>query len=133
MRLDGLVPPRAAEQQEEEGKLTVEDARKVLRAAQMEAVRSKLRKLTKESVTVEEFVEICCESSGGDREQGLGFAKMLDESGTVIVLGNVVLLRPDQVISCFALSLCFLILTFSNPFRLDFLEYLCFFFLQRSF
>lgn len=104
MRLDGLVPPREAAAAAEEGKLTVEDARKLLRASQLETVRSNLRKVPKDKITVEEFVQICCESSG-DREQGLGFAKMLDESGTVIVLGNVVFLRPDQVSCLLYLSL----------------------------
>ncbi|KAF7135048.1 hypothetical protein RHSIM_Rhsim08G0111300 [Rhododendron simsii] len=96
VRLDGLVPPRESTAAEE-GKLTVEDARKLLKASQLETVRSNLRKVPKDKITVEEFIQICCKSSG-DREQGLGFAKMLDESGTVIVLGNVVFLRPDQVV-----------------------------------
>ena len=32
-----------------------------------------------------------------NEDQGAEFAKMLDDSGNVIVLGNVVFLRPEQV------------------------------------
>lgn len=93
VRLDGLVrPPQEAATG---GKLTVDDARKLLRLSQLETLKSNLRRIQKDSIPLEEFVQICSESSG-NREQGLGFAKMLDESGTVIVLGNVVFLRPDQ-------------------------------------
>nr|XP_016492455.1 PREDICTED: calcium uniporter protein 2, mitochondrial-like [Nicotiana tabacum] len=49
------------------GRITVNDARKILS-------------------------EVC-----SNREQGLEFAKMLDDSGSVIVFGDVVLLRPHQV------------------------------------
>ncbi|KAH7852493.1 hypothetical protein Vadar_025473 [Vaccinium darrowii] len=95
VRLEGLIkpPPEAATG----GKLTVDDARKLLRLSQLETLKSNLRRIRKDSIPLEEFVQICSESSG-NREQGLGFAKMLDESGTVIVLGNVVFLRPDQVV-----------------------------------
>ncbi|XP_057498599.1 calcium uniporter protein 2, mitochondrial-like [Actinidia eriantha] len=95
IRFDGLSPPAAAVAEERE--LTVADARKLLRVSQIEMVKSKLREVPKGNITLEEFVQICCESCG-NREQGLRFAKTLDESGTVIVLGNVVFLRPDQVV-----------------------------------
>ncbi|GMP28249.1 hypothetical protein CsSME_00003873 [Camellia sinensis var. sinensis] len=98
IRLDGLSPPppSTASETSAERKLTVGDARKLLRVSQLEMVKSNLRQITKDHISFDEFVEIC---SGGcsNAEQGLQFAKMLDESGTVIVLGNVVFLRPDQV------------------------------------
>ncbi|KAG1362674.1 hypothetical protein COCNU_10G008930 [Cocos nucifera] len=37
-----------------------------------------------------EFIQICCDAFDG--EQGVGIARSLDESGAVIVLGNVVFL-----------------------------------------
>ncbi|CAL5369603.1 unnamed protein product [Camellia sinensis] len=99
IRLDGLSPPppSTASETSAERKLTVGDARKLLRVSQLEMVKSNLRQITKDHISFDEFVEIC---SGGcsNAEQGLQFAKMLDESGTVIVLGNVVFLRPDQEI-----------------------------------
>ncbi|XP_059623733.1 calcium uniporter protein 2, mitochondrial-like [Cornus florida] len=80
-----------------EGKLTAEDARKLLRVSQLEMVKSKLRQIRKSYISYAEFVQICVECCM-NTDQGLEFAKTLDESGTVIVLGNVVFLMPDQVV-----------------------------------
>uniref|UniRef100_A0A5B7A2Z3 Uncharacterized protein n=1 Tax=Davidia involucrata TaxID=16924 RepID=A0A5B7A2Z3_DAVIN len=96
IRLDGLSPP-ATTSESTEGKLTVEDARKLLRVSQLEMVKSKLRQIPKSSISYTEFVQICVEACSST-DKGLEFAKMLDELGTVIVLGNVVFLRPDQVV-----------------------------------
>ncbi|XP_048612331.1 calcium uniporter protein 2, mitochondrial-like [Brassica napus] len=85
IRLDGIAPPR----------LTVEDTKKVLRAAQMEMVKTKLRETGRSWMTYSEFVGVCCEASS-DPEHGARIAKMLDDSANVIVLGGSVCLRPDQ-------------------------------------
>lgn len=79
-----------------EGKLTVADTKKILRLSQLERVKSRLTEMEKDCISYPEFMDICVnECSSVD--QGLEFAKMLDESGTVIVIGNVVFLRPEQV------------------------------------
>lgn len=93
IRLDGLRPPETTS--DLAGGLSVEDARKLLRLSQLEMVKSKLRQMTKSCISYSEFVRICAEGCF-DPGQGLVFAKMLDESGFVIVLGNTVFLRPDQ-------------------------------------
>lgn len=92
IRLDGLSPPAAAA----EGRLTVEDARKLMKVAQIEMVKEKIKKFGKSCVSYEEFVKLCVEGAWSE-EQGFEIAKMLDESGNVLVLGKVVFLRPDQV------------------------------------
>lgn len=89
IRLDGLLPPV------KERELTVDDARKVLRVSMLEMVKAKLRQTKKSCVPYAEFVQIC-EDGCSSKEQGLQFAKMLDDSGTVIILGNVVFLKPEQ-------------------------------------
>lgn len=94
VRLDGLSPP-ATVMDSPEGKMTMEDARKLLKVAQLEMVKSKLRRIEKNCVSYEEFVQICVDGSSSE-DQGLEFAEALDESGTVVVLGNMVFLRPDQ-------------------------------------
>ena len=71
----------------------------MLRASQMEAARARLRAIPMSCIPYSEFVEICCDASGG--EQGVGIARSLDESGAVIVLKNVVFLRPELVFFCF--------------------------------
>ncbi|XP_047161053.1 calcium uniporter protein 4, mitochondrial [Vigna umbellata] len=79
-----------------ESGMSVEDAKKILRAAQMEKVKAKLRNVTQSSVQYSEFLRICVEACE-NHEQGAEFAKILDDSGNVIVLGNAVFLRPEQV------------------------------------
>ncbi|XP_034682291.1 calcium uniporter protein 2, mitochondrial [Vitis riparia] len=94
LRLEGLRPPEMKSEAVEG--LSAEDARKLLRLAQLERVKSMLREVRKSWIPYSEYVEICVEGCS-DPGQGPRFAKMLDESGTVIVLGNIVLLRPEQV------------------------------------
>ncbi|KAL9357049.1 hypothetical protein Peur_050302 [Populus x canadensis] len=94
IRLDGLTPP--PEVAAEEG-LTVEDARKLLKAAQVEGVKLRLREMEKTWISYSEFVRVCSESCS-DLENGILVARSLDEAGTVVVLGNLVLLKPEQVL-----------------------------------
>ncbi|KAF8405165.1 hypothetical protein HHK36_010064 [Tetracentron sinense] len=94
IRLDGLSPP-ATRSHSMEG-ISVEDARKLLRLSQLEMLKSTLRQIPKSLISYSEFVQICIKGCSNP-DQGLGFAKMLDESGAVIVLGNAVFLRPEQV------------------------------------
>ncbi|PSS30801.1 Calcium uniporter protein [Actinidia chinensis var. chinensis] len=101
IRLDGLTPPPPPIAQETtaaaEGIFTVADARKLLRVSQLEVVKSKLRQIAKDHVPFAEFVEICSDGCSNG-EEGLELAKILDQSGIVIVLGNIVFLRPEQVV-----------------------------------
>lgn len=89
LRLDGLTPPK------ERSELTALDTRKLLRAVQLETVKSRLREIQKTWIPYSEFVRICGEGSTIP-DQGRSFAKMLDDSGSVVVLGDVVFLRPEQ-------------------------------------
>ncbi|KAL5715138.1 hypothetical protein ACHQM5_017005 [Ranunculus cassubicifolius] len=97
---DGLIPvpfsPEKKQGSESLGGLTVDGAKKLLRVAQLEMLKSTLRKIPTASISYSQFVQICVESSS-NREQGLEFAKMLDQSGVVIVLKDSVFLRPEQL------------------------------------
>uniref|UniRef100_A0A0E0EZK5 Calcium uniporter protein C-terminal domain-containing protein n=1 Tax=Oryza meridionalis TaxID=40149 RepID=A0A0E0EZK5_9ORYZ len=108
INLDGLVPPappqthptvareeRASASSAVAG-LTVEEARKVLRATQMEAARARLRASGAGTVPYAEFLRLCCDAAGA--ESGASVARALDESGSVIVLGKTVFLRPEMVV-----------------------------------
>ncbi|XP_028760459.1 calcium uniporter protein 2, mitochondrial-like [Neltuma alba] len=88
IRLDGLVPPPENS--------VVWDARKLLRAAQLELVKSKLREIRESCIPYSEFLQICAEYCS-DEDQAKRTAKMLDDSAAVIVLGDVVFLRPEEV------------------------------------
>ncbi|CDP21383.1 unnamed protein product [Coffea canephora] len=97
LRFDPILPPSMAPATETQvGGISVADAKKILRSAQLEKLRLRLGEIPMNSISYSEYVKICgdaCENS----EQGLEFAKMLDDAGNVIVVGNVVFLRPDQV------------------------------------
>ncbi|XP_030513388.1 calcium uniporter protein 3, mitochondrial [Rhodamnia argentea] len=82
---DGLPP-----------ELTVEDARKLMKVAQVEMVKSRLREVGETWVSYPELVRICGEACA-DPDEGLRLARTLDETGNVVVLGKMVLLRPELV------------------------------------
>uniref|UniRef100_A0A0E0M9D6 Calcium uniporter protein C-terminal domain-containing protein n=1 Tax=Oryza punctata TaxID=4537 RepID=A0A0E0M9D6_ORYPU len=100
INLDGLVPPAPQPSQPQPhppvAGLTVEEARKVLRATQMEAARARLRASSAGTVPYAEFLRLCCDAAGA--ESGASVARALDESGSVIVLGKTVFLRPEMVV-----------------------------------
>ncbi|CAM0956584.1 unnamed protein product [Alopecurus aequalis] len=101
INLDGLVqpaPPAPAREdtRAELGSLTVAEARKVLRATQMEAARARVRASREGTVPYAEFLRLCCDAAGADA--GPSVARALDESGSVIVLGKTVFLRPEMVV-----------------------------------
>ncbi|PON36465.1 Coiled-coil domain containing protein 109, C-terminal [Parasponia andersonii] len=98
LRLDCLSPPTpdpAADDSLFDG-LSVDDAKKILRLSHVEKLKSKLRAIPENSISYSEFFRICTEGCENEN-QGAEFARMLDESGNVIVLGNVVFLRPELV------------------------------------
>ncbi|KAL3629532.1 hypothetical protein CASFOL_026754 [Castilleja foliolosa] len=97
IRLDCLRPETSEEIESPEETISVKDAMKILKLSQIEMVKSRLRQIEKDFVTYPEFLEICAKDCSSI-DQSLEFAKMLDQSGTVIVLGNIVFLRPEQVV-----------------------------------
>ncbi|KAL5173341.1 Calcium uniporter protein 2, mitochondrial [Glycine soja] len=90
IRLDGLAPP------ETDQPVAPEHVRKVIRAVQIETVKSKLRKVPQSCVSYSEFIRMCSENCS-DQEQAMSVAKILDDSASVIIIGDVVFLRPEQV------------------------------------
>ncbi|CAD5174798.1 unnamed protein product [Musa acuminata subsp. malaccensis] len=92
-RTRGLCPDRISL---DEKRVSLEEIRKVVRASQVAAARERLGATGESSVAYREFVRICCEASSS--EQGLEMARSLDESGVVIVIGNIVFLRPEEVV-----------------------------------
>ncbi|XP_020104107.1 calcium uniporter protein 2, mitochondrial-like [Ananas comosus] len=101
IRLDGLAPPQEDDAAEEEEAIAIAAAaaaaaaRKAARAAEMEAARARLRGTPRSCVAYGEFARICAEVAGAER--GRGLARALDDAGAVIVLGDVVFLRPEML------------------------------------
>ncbi|XP_057501863.1 calcium uniporter protein 4, mitochondrial-like [Actinidia eriantha] len=98
LHLDGLSPPVPSSRESSDSidGITVHEARKIMRSAQLQKVRSALREIPANSISYSDYVETCVDVCS-NRDQGVEVAKKLDESGNVIVLGNVVFLRPEQV------------------------------------
>ncbi|XP_019068164.1 calcium uniporter protein 3, mitochondrial-like [Solanum lycopersicum] len=65
---------------------------------QLELLKTRLRKMEKNWILFAEFIKICKETCNLDDDKSLKFAKKMDESGDVIVMGNFVFLRPYQVV-----------------------------------
>ncbi|GMI94067.1 hypothetical protein like AT2G23790 [Hibiscus trionum] len=93
IRLDGLSQHLAAQ---EGAALSNQEAKKLLKVAQLEVLKTRLRETGKNWVPYSDFIRICGEVCS-DPDQVSESAKLLDESGTVIVFGDVVVLRPEQV------------------------------------
>ncbi|XP_058220881.1 calcium uniporter protein 4, mitochondrial-like [Rhododendron vialii] len=96
LRLNGLSPPLPSPATDSVDGVSVKDAKRILMFSKLERLRSAIREMPTNSISYGEFVKTCvdfCEN----REEGLEFARMLDEGGNVIVLGDVVFLRPEQV------------------------------------
>ncbi|KAI4978044.1 hypothetical protein ZWY2020_014598 [Hordeum vulgare] len=104
INLDGLVPPaptrsyppspREAAAATVMASLTMEEARKVMHTKQMEAARVQVRASREGTVTHTEFLHLCWDAAGADDRPFT--ARALNESGSVIVLGRTVFLRPEM-------------------------------------
>ncbi|XP_043710110.1 calcium uniporter protein 3, mitochondrial-like [Telopea speciosissima] len=98
LRLDGLNPPPATTSAvtPKQISISVEDTTNLLRLLRLKMLRTKLRSIPKNCISYSNFVHICSDGCSSP-DQGLEYAKTLEESGAVIVFGNIVFLRPDQV------------------------------------
>ncbi|URD99305.1 hypothetical protein MUK42_31120 [Musa troglodytarum] len=94
IRLEGLLPPTT--KRTDDAAVSVAEARKVARAARMEVARARLRGTGRACLSYSEFSQVCREVAGG-MEEGTGLGRALDESGAVIVFGDIVFVRPEMV------------------------------------
>ncbi|CAN8277655.1 unnamed protein product [Cochlearia groenlandica] len=100
--LDEILPsPENKYSPENSPEVTVVEVKKVMRAAEIENVKSKLREIGENWISYTEFVRICGEDYS-DPEQGNRVANMLDQTGNVVVLGKFVCLKPQELTSAMA-------------------------------
>lgn len=102
LRLEGLVPP--AQVAEPAGNnITAQDARRVIRAAQVRAARERVMAVQRSCVSYPEFVEIVRGSTSSvewlrtTEKDAIELSKLLETSGVVLKIGNLVVLQPDHV------------------------------------
>lgn len=72
------------------------DVKKIVRVSKLKMLKTKMRSCGKNHVGYDEFVQMCVDECC-NRDEGLDLAGALEKSGSVIVLGNVVFLKPAQV------------------------------------
>ncbi|ERN17583.1 calcium uniporter protein 2, mitochondrial [Amborella trichopoda] len=95
LHLETLAPPAVDPLRV---RVTVKDVQKLVEIAQLDAIKASLRELEKPCITYDEFVRICREKIGlTNTDISLNIVKKLEENGSVIVLGDLVFLRPEQV------------------------------------
>ncbi|CAM8980157.1 unnamed protein product [Rhodiola kirilowii] len=95
LNLDSVLPPSPPSALKG---FSVTEARKLLRLSQAARLKSALREIPGNAIAYSDYVRLCVEKCGGNEEQGREFANLMDASGDVIVLGNVVFTRPEQVV-----------------------------------
>lgn len=102
IRISGPIPPPPPPQPpaSEPPDLTAEDARKLMKVALVEMAKSRLREVGETWVSYPDLVRICGEACA-DPDEGLRLARTLDETGNVVVLGKMVLLKPELVCPLF--------------------------------
>lgn len=81
------------------GGITFPEAKKIMRLANVESMKTKLQMEGREVIGYGELLE-ACESMGVAKsmEEATAFAKTLDDAGVVLLFRDKVYLRPDRVV-----------------------------------
>lgn len=84
------------------GQISAEDGRRLLRLVRLEAVKNRLQRIHDDCISFDELLRVCMESvEGSSEEEARGIAKLLDESGHVLVFNNTVYLYPYKIARAF--------------------------------
>eukprot|EP00253_Pinus_taeda_P011408 PITA_11408 len=75
--------------------ISPEERRRLLRFLQIDSLRKSLRQIPHACISRKELLQICMDSAG--QEGAKEIAKSLDESGEILIIGDRVYLRPEQV------------------------------------
>eukprot|EP01018_Ginkgo_biloba_P025848 Gb_27530 [translate_table: standard] len=87
--LQNVHPPK--------GQLSVEEARKLLRFVQLEALKTRLHGIPNVCISHKELLDICMGFTGNSSmEEAKVMAKSLDQSGEILVLRHNAYLHPHQ-------------------------------------
>lgn len=78
-----------------EGEISAEERRRLRGFVQIDALRKSLRQIPHAYISRKELLQICMNSTGEDDAKEV--VKSLDESGEILIVGDRVYLRPEQV------------------------------------
>lgn len=82
--------------------ISTEDGRRLLKFVRLEALKNRLQRIHNDCISYEELLRVCMESiEGSSKEEATGLAKLLDESGHILILNNTVYLHPDKIARAF--------------------------------
>jgi hypothetical protein len=80
------------------GQISAEDGRRLLRFVRLEDAKKRIQWIHDDCISYDELLRVCMESlEGTSEEEAKGIAKLLDESGHVLVLKKTVYFRPYKV------------------------------------
>uniref|UniRef100_A0A0C9S4B4 TSA: Wollemia nobilis Ref_Wollemi_Transcript_25430_1131 transcribed RNA sequence n=1 Tax=Wollemia nobilis TaxID=56998 RepID=A0A0C9S4B4_9CONI len=91
-RLEQMRPP-------ETQKINVEDARRFLRLFRLECFKARLQHVAEDCIRYEDLLRLCVDSvEHCSEEEAVTFARLLDESGHILISCRAVYLRPHKVV-----------------------------------
>jgi len=97
------------------GHILAEDSRKMLRFFRLEALKNRLQRIHDDCISYEELLRVCMEVSS--EEEAREFAKLLDESGHILILNNTVHLYPYKIARAFEMAMPLPLAPKSDPCR----------------
>lgn len=83
------------------GQISVEDSRRLLKFVRLEALKHRLERIQNDCIPYEVLLRVCMESEGSSKAEAKGMAKLLDESGHILILNNTVYLHPHKIARAF--------------------------------
>ncbi|XP_047312787.1 calcium uniporter protein 2, mitochondrial-like [Impatiens glandulifera] len=94
IRFEGLTDPLSPTSENQD--LTVETTKKLINLAQLHMAKSRLRLIKKHQITYSELINVCSEDCS-NLDMAVQYAEILGKSGFVIVMGDTVYTKPEQV------------------------------------
>lgn len=82
--------------------LSMDNARRLARLVQLDALKTRLQEIQQDSISYEELLCICLDSTCvSSQKEARRVARSLDESGDILILGRAVYLHPHKVPNSF--------------------------------
>jgi hypothetical protein len=97
------------------GQISADDGRRLLKFVRLEALKNRLEMIPNDCISYEDLLRVCTESEGSSKEEARGMAKLLDESGHLLILNKTVYLHPEKIARAFEKAVPVSLAPKSNP------------------